>query len=285
MAKLTKREIRQHRAFLQRQNRYEKKWAKIFFRYFNKVYKTAAHIIENEGVESYLSKILQYQNENELQSIYRKLYDEVTINEAIIEKRLLMGLESTQKDIIDDLIQAFPYKGGADIQIFRQLLKEYLIVRIGTRITQVTASTVKFISEAIQQGINEGLGALQIARLIREKTDFNRNRSLMVARTETVTGSNQGKYMSALSSDLVYEKRWIPTNQPGRTRETHLAMLNTPFIDMDAPFLVPGPKGGFETARYPGDESLSAANTVNCRCSIGFRVKRDAEGNPIRRIF
>jgi len=279
--------VREHSAFLKRQRLYEVRFQKLFFRYLRLVYYTAANTIENVGVDAYMKQILARQHKTELDSIYRRLYTKVTLDEAAIQEMLLEGAEMAKKDLIDDISSAFPFTGGAKINIFRQLLKEYLTIRIGQRITEVTQSTVKFVAEAIEKGIAEGLGNSQIAKLLREKTDFNKNRALVIARTETVTASNQGKFMSALSANLVYEKRWIPTNQPGRTRRSHLAMLNTPFIDLDEPFLVPSPKlgGGVEVARYPGDESLSAGNSVNCRCSIGFRVKRDKEGNPLRRIF
>ena len=285
MPKVTNIESRQHNAFLRRQRSYELKYTPLFYNYFKLVYNTAATSIEKGGVNAYLAQILQRQHKSELESIYRRLYMDVTISEAKTELRLLNGQESSQKDIVDDIVQAFPYRDGAEIKLFRELLEEYLPIRILTRITQVNETTVRHISQIIEKGISEGLGGLQVAALIRKQTDFNQNRALLVARTETVTASNQGKFMTANSSNLVMEKRWIPTNQPGRTRESHLAMLNSPFIDLDQPFFIANSKGGVEVARYPGDETLSAENTCNCRCSIGFRVKRDENGNPLRKTF
>ena len=287
MPKPTNIESRQHNAFLRRQTAYERRYTPQFYNYFKLVYDTAATMIEKGGVNAYLSQIENRQHTAELNAIYRRLYDQVTIDEARIELRLLSGTKSSKmvtKDLIDDIVGTFPFRDGATIRLFRQLLNDYLEIRIATRITLVTETTVKHVARVIEIGIAEGLGALSIAKLLREQTDFNRNRSLLVARTETVTGANQGKFMAAQSSTLVMEKRWIPTNQPGRTRPSHLAMLNSPFIDMDQPFFIANSKGGVETARYPGDESLSAENTCNCRCSIGFRVKRDENGDPIRKM-
>ena len=285
MPLVTSQEAKQHQAFLQRQKVYEERYRVPFFRYLQGVYERAATVIIDSGLEVYYQRSQDILNEAQLQAIYIRLYNDVTIQEARIQFRQFNEAESAQKDLIDDIVEQFPYQGGATIRLFRRLLNEYLVVRIGTRITEVTATTVKDIAAVIERGISDGLGGREIAALLRQQTDLNRVRSLMIARTETVTASNQGKFMSANSSDLVYEKRWIPANQPGRTRPTHLAMLNSPFIDLDQLFFIGKRNGGVETARFPGDESLSAENTVNCRCSLGFRVKRDRNGNPMRKTF
>ncbi len=282
MPKLTPEEIRRHREFLRRQEQYEKQYVGDFFRYLERVYDLAARTIEEEGVEAYLSQIDNLQLTRLLSRIYSRLYRDITIKEAKIERSHLEG-ESDTKDIIDDLAAGAPFTQGGTVTLWRGLLRDFLQVRIATRISQVTETTVRHITRIIQEELGEGSGPLEIARRIRKFTGFNRNRSIAIARTETATSQNQGKYMAAQSSDLVLTKRWIPTND-GKTRHSHREFLNSPFIDLDAVFVVSKRKGGSETARYPGDSTLSAENTVNCRCGISFRPKRNPDGSLMRRM-
>jgi hypothetical protein len=88
---------------------------------------------------------------------------------------------------------------------------------------------------------------------------------------------NQGKYLAVQSSNLVYDKGWS-AHTDSRTRPDHLAMLDSDMIPLNADFIVGG-----EAMAYPGDPRGSAANVINCRCSLVFRVRRDANGLPMRR--
>jgi len=89
--------------------------------------------------------------------------------------------------------------------------------------------------------------------------------------------------MAALSSPYVKKKSWLPFADK-RTRPTHLAMLDVPFVDMEQLFFLQNLKtGALESARYPCDSSLSAGNSINCRCLIVFVNKKDDNGKLIRK--
>ena len=284
MPKPTPQEIRQHRDYLRRQERYEQRYVGDFYKYLELVYATAATTIEKAGPDAYLSQIGLRQHETTLRNIYVSLYSDISLDEARLEYDLVASPEKRSggpqgtKDIIDDLAGQIPFTQGGVVKLWRELLREYLEVRIATRIQQVTETTVKHITQVIQQGLSKGDGPLVIARALRKFTGFNRNRSIAIARTETVTAGNQGKYLAAQSSDLVLEKRWIPTLD-GKTRHSHREFIDSEYIPLEAVFVVSKRSGGSETARYPGDESLSAENVVNCRCGIGFRPVRNADGS------
>lgn len=242
-------------------------------------------MVEKEGATFTLVNIKSILNEDALLGIYLRLYRTITLKEAILERKFTEpGVKGmAYKDLIDDISsQGASFREGGIIKLWRELLNDYLEIRVGTRITQVTETTIKLVTKIIQQGIDEGLGALETARRLRDTKRFNLNRALAIARTETVTSMNQGKYMYALSSPFAMEKAWDPAEDE-RTRETHAEMADKPFIDLEAVFVLNKPKGGTETARYPGDESLSAANTVNCRCSVFYRVKQNPDGSLVRK--
>lgn len=279
MPKPTTTETRRHREFLRRQEEYERKYAGPFFRYLERVYRDSADAIEEVGEAEYQATIEDYLYPEILERIYRRLYMEISIEEAKLEHPYLQNFAQVeQKDIIDDLAGAIPFDQGGVIKVWRGLLRDFLEVRIATRIQQVSETTVKHVTRVIEQALGEGEGPLEIARRLRKFTNFNKNRSIAVARTETVTAQNQGKYLAALSSDLVLQKRWVPTND-GKTRHSHREFLNSPYIGLEAVFIVSKRKGGSETARYPGDSTLSAENTVNCRCGIAFKPVRNPDGS------
>lgn len=269
---------RQHSEFLRRQKVYEAKYKKQFYSYLQSVNNSAATAYAN-GSQDY---DIQH---NKLQAIYERLYKDVTITEAEIQwYQFNDPAVKQQKDLIDVFAGIFaPNTNDVPITLWRSLLNEFLTVRIAGRIAEVEQTTRKRIASLIEKGIAEGLGARDVARSIRKDTQFNRNRSLTIARTETVTSANQGRYISALSSPYVKKKAWLPFADK-RTRPTHLAMLDVPFVDMDQFFWLQNLKtGALESAQYPCDSSLSAGNSINCRCLVVFENKKDANGRLIRK--
>lgn len=268
----------QHKDFIKRQSVYERKYRKQFYAYLNSV--------NNSAATAYANGSMTYDiHHNKLESIYRNLYTDITINEATIQWLQFDDPQvKQQKDLIDVFASVFaPNNNDVPITLWRSLLNEFLTVRIAGRIAEVEQTTRKRIASLIEKGISDGLGAREVAKTIRDDKDFNKNRSLTIARTETVTSANQGRYMSALSSPYVKKKGWLPFADK-RTRPTHLAMLDVPFVDMDQLFFLQNLKtGALESARYPCDSSLSAGNSINCRCLIVFVNKKDANGKLIRK--
>jgi len=269
--------VNQHKQFIRRQKVYESKYKKRFYSYLQSVNNAAAKAYIDGGIYD-----IQH---DKLESIYRKLYTDVTINEAKIQwNQFDDPTVKQQKDLIDVLAGVFaPNNNDVPISLWRSLLNEFLTVRIAGRIADVEQTTRKRIASLIERGIFEGLGAREVAKTIRDDKEFNLNRSLTIARTETVTSANQGKYMSALSSPYVKLKKWLPFFDK-RTRPTHLDFLNRPFVEMDQMFFLQNMQTGMlEEARYPCDSNLSAGNAINCRCIVVFENKKDANGKLIRK--
>lgn len=284
--KLTSTEKRQKREFLRRHRQQEEIYYTKFRAILNRQYRNAARQYEETGV--FNPDTIRAED---LEPTYRRLYTINTIREASIEwndnvvpvlkeirKAARSGMQT--KDLIDDLAALLGFGGeGRIVRLWRNLLEQYLNLRILTRIQQVTDTTRDRLARIIEQGVNEGLSNQNIARKIRNDAGMNKSRAMNIARTEVNTAMNQGKYMSVLSSNLVYEKGWSATID-SRTRDTHLAMIDAEMIDLQALFVV----GGFNM-EYPGDSShgAPAKEICNCRCSLVFRVKRDSEGRPIRK--
>lgn len=265
-----------HAQFIRRQRIYENKYKRKFLAYLNAVNKSAADAYENGSLnyDIYSSR---------LEAIYKQLYTEITIQEAQIQWNEFEDAPIKQKDLIDALASIFTVSTDVPINLWRSLLNDFLTVRIAGRIKEVEQTTRKRIAYLIEKGIAEGLGARDIARTIRKDTGFNRNRSLNIARTETITSANQGKYLAASSSPYVKQKKWLPTID-ARTRATHRAMTDAPYVDLTQDFFLQNMQtGALEAAQYPCDTRLSAGNTCNCRCIIIFKNKLDENGRPIKK--
>jgi len=269
----------QHKDFIKRQQVYERKYKKQFYAWLISV--------NNSAAKAYIDGTDYDIQHAKLESIYRKLYNDITINEATLQwNEFDDPTVKQQKDLIDVLAGVFsPNNNDVPISLWRSLLNDFLTVRIAGRITSVEQTTRERIAVLIQRGIEAGLGARDVAKTIRDDKDFNKNRSLTIARTETVTSANQGKYMSALSSPYVKIKKWLPFADK-RTRPTHLDFIDRPFVEMEQLFYLQNMQtGALESARYPCDNTLSAGNSINCRCVIVFENKKDENGRLIRKTL
>lgn len=289
MPKPTATEIRHHKAFLERQDRYESEYAKKFYHLLNRINWAVWQNISKNGNFNSWESVLD--SKQWFEPIYRKLYIELTLKEAKRHYRKELpqleksaGVEVQTKDIIDELtrILAGSTPKGEVIQLWKNLLDNYIGVRILDRIKQVSKTTKQRIAELIEKGVNEGINPRKIAGKIKTDYKYNRNRALTIARTESISAMNQGKFMSALSSKYAMQKRWIPVAGP-RTRLWHLDMLDSEFIDIMKMFQVRNAHGITEYGLFPCAPSFTASNVCNCRCSISFRIKRDANGRIIRK--
>lgn len=266
-----------HKKFLQRQQIYEKRYQRQAYKYLAHIYATTAKEVQDGNLNPVI-------NTDGIEPLLKKLYLHVSIQEARIQwSELGLPIDRLgKKDLINDLLGILSPGDNNLIGLWQRLLNEYLIVRIATRINEINQTTIKNITSVIENGINEGWGASRVATALRKQTGYNRNRSLAIARTETVTAANQGRYMAALSSPYQMEKQWIPTLD-SRTRPSHRDMVDRPWIDLKQPFWLANSFGILEEAQYPGDSTLTASNVINCRCALTLRIKRDSNGNILRK--
>lgn len=274
--------MREHQRFLRRQQVFERRYQRQFYAYLASVNANIAKAIIENGTDINVSDYLQPER---LQRIYKQLYTTVSLSEAKTEYTLTIKPLGNTKSAIIDLINILSpgVRSGGLVGFWRGLLNEFIVVQIAQRITQVSQTTKKRVAQLIQKGIDENLGAEQVAKIIRDDQNFNKVRSRAISRTETISAGNQGKFMAAQTSPYEMRKRWVSTVDK-RSRASHRDMNNTPFIGLDDYFFVANDKGELEAGQYPCDESFSASNTINCRCSISFEAKRDINGRVIRKL-
>jgi uncharacterized protein with gpF-like domain len=163
---------------------------------------------------------------------------------------------------------------------WRDFMRLFAVRNLPKTLIGISDTSQKIIRAIVLGGLNEGLGALEIARNIQETIAvIFSNRAKLIARTEMVIATNNAAMQSAATSDFMYEKKWIPATDQ-RTRPDHLAMLGNDWIPFDQNFIVGG-----NDMRQPGDGSQGAGadQICNCRCKVVFRIMRDADGLPMRK--
>lgn len=106
----------------------------------------------------------------------------------------------------------------------------------------------------------------KLAKNLREDFAFSKERSRVIARTETITATRAGQFHGDKQSGMVIGKKWRAALQD-RTREGHRE-ADGQVVPLDEPFYVANAKGQVEPLLFPGDSSLgsSASNTIQCRC-------------------
>jgi hypothetical protein len=163
-----------------------------------------------------------------------------------------------------------------------QLLKDILLFLSsegGVKITSVHDTLIKDIIDSIKLTLGENgtiidlMNAIQA--IVSKSGTFYKYQALRIARTETTASSGFAAMKTAEQSDLVLQKTWIATLD-NRTRLDHFRQDGLS-VDLDQPFVMYSGK----TVRWPGDPKAAADEVINCRCTIAFTPKRDADGSLI----
>ena len=239
---------------------YERKAYRIIQKHISSIIK---RLPKNASLYTYEAEVDVAIMREDILKMYRELYQTIGIDYG---NKINKTLEKTKK---------------ANVLFNNELLKEILLflsIEGGERITSVRDTLVADVIKSIQKSLGENGTVIDlrnaIQAIIEKNQTFYKWQSLRIARTETTTSSNFAAIKTAQQSDLVLDKVWISV-QDNRTRITpydHFDM-NDQKQELDKPFFVGG-----ENIQYPGDANASAGNVINCRCTIAFVPKRDADG-------
>ena len=155
-------------------------------------------------------------------------------------------------------------------------VQRYLQSYGGQRIVTINGTTkelaLRVIQDLLAQGIEEGLSAQEIGRLLERNVPQRMRkynfRGGMIARTEVLGAYNLGEMEQVKDLDVTIKKYWM-ARLDGRERPAHgdayLNYRDAP-IDKFEDFIVGG-----QFMNRPGDPNGGAANVVNCRCVLGYR--------------
>ena len=170
------------------------------------------------------------------------------------------------RDALMSAAQEMAVAIGADFHLEVPSLEAAITDRVNRLAEGVSQTTYEAIQAAVIAGREQQLGVREIAALI-DDTAFGgiaADRSLTIARTETIGALNAGNYLAAQQSGVLKYKAWLGQGDQ-RMRASH-ADLDSYFaggrhrLPLDAPFA--------NGLQHPGDQMGTAEEVVNCRCTL-----------------
>jgi len=161
---------------------------------------------------------------------------------------------------------------------YDDLVREQLRRKSFDHATLAVGTTKRKLQDILRKALDEGWGVEELGRGIREEFDgMARVRGLRIARTELTDTINDGSNQT-LRVEGYEEKEWSAVIDGQERPDHHAASGQT--VGIHDTFRVGG-----ESARYPGDESLSPGQRVNCRCLIVGAGLSDDRKRQVGRRF
>ena len=159
-----------------------------------------------------------------------------------------------------------------------KIVNDYIMQNTAQKVTQISETTRALLTATIATGVADGLGAVDMGKLIRRSVAFTDYRATMISRTETHTAQNYAgaKVIKVLGFKNPV-KKWVSANDD-RSRHWHKSMDKKKAISADEPFIVNTPtKYGNIPYRmmYTGDSNGGASNVINCRCMTQYYDEDD----------
>jgi HK97 family phage portal protein len=167
-------------------------------------------------------------------------------------------------------LKADLYEVKFEEDIFSRAIRTWLASEGAKRVVGIGETTKEKIRKELIAGVQAGEGTFELTKRLESMyREFSTVRAERIARTEVISASNMGSQTAARSTGLPLEKEWIATFD-NRTRSPH-ATAHGQRRDLDRPYEVMG-----QRLMFPGDGSMGATadNTIQCRCTESYRVKR-----------
>jgi len=247
-------------------------WERLQYMYERKAYRVVQkHIkkilgeipLNNISLSNY--QILVYSNitEDKIKEMFVDIYTTVGYD---YNKRIKKEIERTTKNVLfsDSFLQ--------DILVF-------LSGEGGAKIVSVRGTLIEDIIKAIEDKLKNDTSLINlqnaIYEIVQRSQQFYKWQALRIARTETTFASAYAAMRAASQSNFEMTKEWIAAKDD-RTRKDH-RLENGQIVDFNDPFIM----NDGSQLQYPGDPKGTAAQVINCRCTIAFKAKKDKDGNII----
>ena len=152
-----------------------------------------------------------------------------------------------------------------------QYFRDHLLKNVVLPISNTTRNRVE---RELRTSIQEGRGVEETVRAINDPA-LERRRAKTIVRTESVRAMNYSQMTAADNEKYQVNKTWIAVEDL-RTRVAHShAGVDGEIRQLEDPF-----SNGL---MFPGDPDADAAETINCRCTLGYELARDQQGRPLKK--
>ncbi len=202
-------------------------------------------------------------------------YERPTVHSTLIQQSKIIEKEL----IIEMQVKASFGFNPTWTKFIVDYLNRFLIEKITFEVSRTTRDE---LLKVLQQAITEGWSIDETVKRI-ENLPFTKIQAARIVRTEVNRAANVGA--KAQSSTFAFEqnKEWISA-EDNRVRglkpsdhANHVSLDGTTINEGDVFVDI---RNG-DRLEFPGDPRASAASTINCRCSVAYVAKRDANGRLI----
>lgn len=256
------------RQYAQRQTAVEEAFMPRVERAIGKQFDTFVKVAKTQGFETAKANVSRIITPEPIQDAIGKIYKTAALNET---SHIYGQLKKTH----------LKFRGFGFNEQWTQLVQQYLgNIELLNTVQGITETTKERILKVIADGIENGLSVDDIVAKL-QSDEYTTARARLIVRTESVGATNVGSMIGAMSTGIMYQKEWISAldhrvrGLKPKDRFSHIA-LNGDVVDMEKGF------NNGEVIRYPGDKKASAGNIIQCRCTMGFIAKRDANGRIMR---
>jgi uncharacterized protein with gpF-like domain len=252
------------------------KYSSLFNEAIKKELTQFVNDIKKAGLQGALSLMGAYAWNESMMTIMNKLYKEsaVIFGNAVYRAVGVMGQKSDTFGFNSDWVKE---------------VLNFLIQYGFTLVSNMTQTTKVKLQEIVAKGIEEGKSIDQITKdiLNDETTGYSMMRAKRIARTEVMRASNYAAMIGADKHPFEVDKVWISardkrTRRIPKNQYDHYNM-NGQKVGWADDFTSTGKRGDLVVAGFPGDPTTPAGFSINCRCTVGFEPKRDANGKLIRK--
>lgn len=205
------------------------------------------------------------------------IVNEPQVTKALIDIYQFIGVRTASNEY-EQIRQREPIKAKPPtffLTSWNTYFENEVRTQLASKVTEIAETTRKRIQDTLIASQNEGLLSSEIGKVLRAVV-IDPKRALTIARTESTLANSMGKELSASqwANETAQElyKTWVHSGNRNE-RPSHV-LAQGQAIPANASFNVGG-----ESLRYPGDLSGSAANVINCGCTVVYVSKRFADRN------
>lgn len=207
---------------------------------------------------------------NGIAPVIKALY----INVGLVHARLnFRGLKTELKQL--------PGLGYSEIwtagilETLQKFLRDQILFR-------ASETTKELLLRVVSEGIEKGWGVDQTVRALEDFPGL-KYQAERIVRTEVNRAANIGVIEAGKTFNYEQTKTWISIKDMrvrGRKPEDHAnhLSLHGQTVDFDSVFI--DPRNG-DILFQPGDPRAKAESTINCRCTMSLKAKRDSRGRLI----
>lgn len=263
--------IRVERMRLRLDNKYEPLFLKALENDINEFIKDVREV----GPQAARSKLGSYAWNEDMMRIMNDLYRESAVTFGNASYRAVAQMSKKAAD---------PY--GLNSSFIEDILN-FLMTYGFWIISLITQTTKKRLNIIVTTLISEGKSRDEIIEAIKNDQELKmlKSRSKTITKTEVMRSSNYSLYLAATKHPFEVDKIWV-SRRDGRTRRIPKDFFD--HWDMDGqtkaitePFISTDKFGRTIVADMPGDPKTPKGFTINCRCSVMFVPRLDANGNLI----